>query len=92
MTNQNRVSQVNAMGQLIANIYSEVFQRTPENPNSPLNTSQHLTQQDLVIRDDIKSRIYTDSSVTYKWGPSGFSDEAITSGNASGRWGFTAEW
>ena len=82
-----------ALGHLLALLHEETFTRKPENDNKPINRPSSRQDQ-LVIGDSVKSRLYTDANVTYVWGMSGFSDEAVsaTVANHSVRWSFTGVW
>tara|TARA_B100000029_G_scaffold20789_2_gene21031 strand:- start:2302 stop:2571 length:270 start_codon:yes stop_codon:yes gene_type:complete len=86
----DNISDANALSNLISDLYTEVFQRNPANPNSPITRTQH-TRHFVALRDDLKTRLLTASSITYVWGLSGFSDE-VQASPQSVRWGFTGEW
>lgn len=36
------VSQANSLAKVLGNIYTEVLQKKPVNPNAPINRTQHL--------------------------------------------------
>ena len=35
------ISNVNALSKMLGNIYTEVLQKKPANPNAPINRTQH---------------------------------------------------
>ncbi len=78
-----------ALSRLLGRIYTEVFQRKPQNPNKPLNRGTHNPYEQIVT-DALKSRLITGTNV-FQWGPGGVGDE--TNGSpSSARWSFTGWW
>ena len=49
----DNISQANSLAKLIGTIATEVFAKKPDNPNAPLNRSQHV-RADVVFHDDLK--------------------------------------
>ena len=86
----DNISQANSLAKLIGTIATEVFSKKPENPNTPLNRSQHV-RADVVFHDDLKYAKYTASSMTHVWGPAGYSDELNVSPQST-RYNFTGVW
>ena len=83
------VSNENALGKLLGEIYTQVFQKKPLNPNKPLNRSSHLSY-DQIVSDEFRNTL-DDSANIFIWGPGGFSDE-VDETPLSVRWGFTGVW
>lgn len=63
-----------ALARLLGLLYTEVFQRKANDPNKPLNQSNHIPDQ-LIILDTVKS-VQIPDNLTYVWGPAGTSGEA----------------
>lgn len=80
-----------ALSRLLGAIYTEVFQKKPANPNLPLNNAVHNIEEQYV--NDFAKSVVIPNSVTYIWGPGGFSGEApLPSVDISGRWGESGIW
>mgnify|MGYP003143759968 CR=1 FL=1 len=54
-----------ALSRLLGRIYTEVFQRKPQNPNKPLNRGTHNPYEQIVT-DALKSRLITGTNV-FEW-------------------------
>ena len=79
-----------ALSKTLGNIYTEVFQKKPSNPNAPINRTHHI-REDFSIEHVHREQLITQSSVTCIWGNSttvGFSDQ-IQSASQATRWSFT---
>lgn len=84
------ISNVNALSKMLGNIYTEVLQKKPANPNAPINRTQHL-REDFSIEHVHHEQTITQSAVTCIWGNSttvGFSDQMQSTSQAV-RWSFT---
>ena len=84
------ISNVNAQSKMLGNIYTEVLQKTPANPNAPIYRTQHL-REDFSIEHVHHEQTITQSAVTCIWGNSttvGFSDQMQSTSQAV-RWSFT---
>lgn len=77
------------LSRLLGELYTEVFQRKPHNPNKPTSRASHNISA-RPVSDALKTRLVTGTNV-YIWGPGGVSDE--TDGTPSStRWGFSGVW
>ena len=84
------VSQANSLAKVLGNIYTEVLQKKPVNPNAPINRTQHL-REDFAIEHVHHEQTITQSAVTCIWGDGvtvGFSDQMQSNSQAT-RWSFT---
>ena len=77
------------LARLIGNIYTEVFQRRPYNPNKRVHLGIHRVYEQP-LSEKFKSRLIADANVD-QWGPGGVSDETDGTPSAA-RWGFTGRW
>ncbi len=84
-------SDLRALSRLLGLLYTEVFQKKANDPNKPLNQSNHIP--DLVpILEDVKS-VQIPNTVTYVWGPAGTSGETpVASTDIATRWSEIGEW
>ena len=92
----DNISDANSLAKLISNVYTEVFQSSPDDPNTPISVSYHLAQgleKDYVFLDCFRATLYNPSGITYKWGfaSDAYSDDSGLS-HQGVRWGFFGKW
>lgn len=69
------IDHAGAFAKVMGEVFTEVFQKRPENPNTPINVTRH-NYDDAVIGDDGRAKLLTLSAITYVWGAAGYSDES----------------
>ena len=69
------IDHAGAFAKVMGEVFTEVFQKRPENPNTPINVTRH-NYDDAVIGDDGRAKLLTLSAITYVWGAARYSDES----------------
>ena len=94
----DNVADENALATFMTNIYTELFVSSPNNPNAPINTTQHLRKEFLMDDKNINVTQTPElgNNNFWVWGIAGYSDTMVSDGLAtmplSCRYEGTGQW
>ncbi len=78
------------LAKIIGKLYNEVFQRGPSSGANNVISKAALANDATPLSEDT-FQVLHDNTVTWIWGPGGYSDMVNNGANSSARWG-EARW